>query len=151
MGRSHKVSKVSMKKEYGQQHSSQSPAEQGPHRLREAVTPPESSVWSWSGSSSAYTSGPAHLDRGAADGRSWPRRQKKGLVMKLCWECADATHVSTHHLSETWPVSRQCAFSSQAHYNPRSSPLGGRLTAAVTDRIMEQTVRKPWVDPHPVC
>lgn len=75
----------------------------------------------------------------------------QGLVVKLCWECADATHVSTHHLSETQPVSRQCVFSSQAYYSPQSSPLEGRLTAAVTDRVMEQAGREPRVDPHPVC
>lgn len=53
-------------------------------------------------------------------------------------------HVSTHHLLGTWPVSRQHVFSAQAHHSPQSGPLVGRLTAAVTDRVMEQAGEGAW-------
>lgn len=56
-------------------------------------------------------------------------------------------HVSTPHLLGTWPVSRQHVFSAQAQHSPQSGPLVGRLTAPVTDRVIEQAGEGAWVNP----
>lgn len=61
-----------------------------------------------------------------------------------CWEPADMPHVSTHHPLGTWPVSRQHVFSAHAHHSPQSGLLVGRLTAPVTDRVMEQAGEGAW-------